>query len=438
MKMQKIKASYRDPSSYVYTDSIEDKIFRKLVFEPSIYNQFTEFPKVLGKIAEDIFEIEKIKFLSYYYEWSFEEFKESAIFYLNFLKQVEREGWTLSDATPSNLTYIGNGRFVFIDHGSLIKKNNNHWQGYLQFVKEFAYPLLYLSESHLNTPLQLLPLINNSDWPFTYKAGFDKFFSFRYLMLKSALILSNKKTSLNNQNKIFESGTNINKFNIEFFLDLVKSFSSKKIKTKWDNYYSDTVLGFGYVELKQKIVIEFLRIIDSQVQYAVDFGASTGKVTQAISSQFNQICFIAIESDSEASKELYYTSKIHNIIPVYANLLQLSPSSGLNGVNKSLPERLKKINDLSIALGIIHHMMHAQNMSFKLIIEYFSELSRDNSFLIIEYVSPDDERYKLIRNPNYPFSENLNDFENELQNRFEIIQKRHLSNERYLFLAQKK
>ncbi len=90
-----------------------------------------------------------------------------------------------------------------------------------------------------------------------------------------------------------------------------------------------------------------------------------------------------------------------------------------------------------MALGIIHHMMHEENLSFERILEYFHSLSLPGAFLLIEYIGLGDPRYQLIRNPNYPHPESLDDFEHALMRHYRIIKKIQVHHERILYLAEK-
>ena len=68
------------------------------------------------------------------------------------------------------------------------------WSAFYQFLKEYAYPLLYLSEHPTLPPLSLLPLIASKDWMFTYKPKLSHRVSLKYALLKSALTLSSKRS----------------------------------------------------------------------------------------------------------------------------------------------------------------------------------------------------------------------------------------------------
>jgi hypothetical protein len=437
--VQKIPSSYKDPSSAVFCDEETQRYFRALRFDPIVYNNLGVFPKVLEGKEGDLFEVAKIPFVNYFYEWTFEQFKDSALFFLELLKSLDDKGYTFSDATPLNITYNGKGEFVFIDHGSLVLKDGDKWNAFYQFIKEYAYPLLYLYENPLLPPLGLLPFIGSKDWMFTYKPRLSNRLSFKYALLKSALTLSSKKSLTDFSEKKKSGFANQYRYNIEFFLDYIKGLNQKLPKaTRWGNYYSETVLGDDYVQNKKKSLLEFFQIIAPEVKIGVDLGASDGMMSEQIVTHFPGIKFISVESDPVASKSLYQRSKSSVIVPIYNSLYGMTPALGFSGAIDSIKERLSKSADVVMGLGLIHHLMHEENLAFDEILMFLSSLIRPDGFIVVEYVKEEDPRHKLIANPNYPYLKGLEQWESSLSNIGQIIKKVPLAVSRVLYLVKKR
>ena len=436
--MQKIKSSYKDPSSTVFRDDNSQRYFRALRYPPSLYNDLGVFPKVLNTSLNGLFEVEKIPFVNYYYEWTFDQFKDSAIYFLELLKSLNTKGYTFSDATPLNVTYNGKGEFIFIDHGSLIKKEGERWTAFYQFIKEYAYPLLYLSDNPALPPLGLLPLMGSRDWMFNYKPSFLNRFSFKYALLRSALTLSSKR-SLTDFKEIQKVGIlNQFQYNIEFFLDYTRGLQQKLPKTtRWENYYSETVLGDEYLANKQRALVNFFEKIATEITIGIDLGSSNGLMSETILSKYPDKKFICIESDAKAAKGLYSRSKKVNIIPIYNSVYFLSPHVGFSGSIQSLISRLAESSDVVIALGLVHHLMHEENLSLDIIFGFLSSLIRKGGYLIIEYISDEDPRHRLIKNVNYPYSLSHEDWERAVSKYALIISQIQLSDFRKLYLIQK-
>jgi len=436
--VQKVPSSYKDLSSSVFYDVGSNRFYRSLRHAPSLYNTIGAFPQVLDNKVGDLYEVEAIPFINYYYEWTFEQFKDSAIYFLELLKELDTQGYTFSDATPLNVTYLGNGRFTFIDHGSLIKKESEMWPAFYQFLKEYAYPLLYLSEHPTLPPLSLLPLIASKDWMFTYKPKLSHRVSLKYALLKSALTLSSKKSLTDFSDKKKKGLSNQYRYNIEFFLDYIKGLNHKfPTTTRWGNYYTETVLGNDYIQNKKKALLEFFQIIAPEVKIGMDLGASDGMMSEHIVDHFPDIAFISVESDPLASKDLYQRSKKSNILPIYNSLYGLTPALGFSESIESLSKRVSKSVDVVVGLGIIHHLMHEENLSFDKILVFMSSLVRPNGHMIIEFVAKEDPRHQLIANPNYPYLIDLEQWEASLSKFGVILYKLSLTAYRFLYLIKR-
>jgi cyclopropane fatty-acyl-phospholipid synthase-like methyltransferase len=305
-------------------------------------------------------------------------------------------------------------------------------------LKEYAYPLLYLSEHPTLPPLSLLPLIASKDWMFTYKPKLSHRVSLKYALLKSALTLSSKKSLTDFSDKKKKGLSNQYRYNIEFFLDYIKGLNHKlPTTTRWGNYYTETVLGDDYVQNKKKALLEFFQLIAPGVKIGMDLGASDGMMSEHIVDHFPGIKFISVESDPLASKDLYQRSKKSNILPIYNSLYGLTPALGFSESIESLSKRVSKSVDVVVGLGIIHHLMHEENLSFDKILVFMSSLVRPNGHMIIEFVAKEDPRHQLIANPNYPYLIDLEQWEASLSKFGVILCKLSLTANRILYLIKR-
>jgi hypothetical protein len=435
--MKPVKSSYRDPGKGVFTDGTGHRIFRRLPYEGHIYNSFSLFPRVLEKVEGDMHEVECIRFVNHFHEWTFAQCRDSALFYLDRLKTLLDRGWTFTDAQPTNITYEGKGRFTFLDHGSLTRDDGGGWQAHLQFIRRYAYPLMLLANLPVTAPQSLMPFLNDDSWQTRYRPPLAKRFSLGYQVLRAALLLSSRGSLKND--RLQGQGRRLDlRYNIAFLRDFILSMGVDSPKSKWGDYYERTILQDGYLERKLALTIQYVSTVSDRVETAADFGASSGKITVELADRFRNTLFIAIESDPTASEALYRASRSHAIIPIQSNLLQLTPAFGFDGSHPSLDDRLGAASGLNIALGIVHHLMHADNLPFERIIRYFKDRSLPGAFLIIEHIGPGDPMYGLIRNPNYPHAEGQSSFEEALSAHYRIIQKEAVHEHRAIYLAQAK
>ena len=157
--------SFRDKSGFViieknnvlriinksYADNYEKFIksgLYNLLLDHQKINSHKEFKtkKVYSDDQYAVLETEKIPFISYPFEWSFNQFKEAALFTLEIQKQCLEYGMLLKDASPYNVQFLNN-KPIFIDILSFEKvKNKNYtWKAYNQFSEMFLSPLILMS-----------------------------------------------------------------------------------------------------------------------------------------------------------------------------------------------------------------------------------------------------------------------------------------------------
>ena len=163
---QKDKGSFRDPSGHVFThqgrilrsvtkhgaekyEAVRDAGLLDALYDKGFIVKTTELSAAENKKlniadgdSEYLLEHEKIPYISYPYEWSFEQLKTAALHHLEMQLFCFDKGFILSDATAYNIQFIG-ARPVFIDILSLRPyKQGEFWQGYQQFCMQFLYPLI--------------------------------------------------------------------------------------------------------------------------------------------------------------------------------------------------------------------------------------------------------------------------------------------------------
>ena len=156
-------SSFRDPSGFVFQkDGIiyrqVNKIFKKdfdHFISSGCYAHFVQKGWLIPheEISENLtgtdycyktLRPEKIPFISYAYEWSFDMLKDAALLTLELAKAGLPYGVILKDATHFNIQWL-NGGPVFIDTLSFEKYDVlKTWIAYRQFCENFLSPLLLL------------------------------------------------------------------------------------------------------------------------------------------------------------------------------------------------------------------------------------------------------------------------------------------------------
>jgi hypothetical protein len=167
-------SSFRDPSGFIFEkDNIlyrqVNKVFKDdfdLFISSGFYEKLVKQQLLIPhtRINENLagsddwyatLKPEKIEFISYPWEWSFDMLKDAALLTLHLAKEAVASGMVLKDATPYNIQWH-KGRLIFIDTLSFEKYNPEEpWIAYRQFCENFLAPLLLMHYSK-NSLQQLL------------------------------------------------------------------------------------------------------------------------------------------------------------------------------------------------------------------------------------------------------------------------------------------
>lgn len=453
----KSPASFRDPNGFIFKQS--GKIYRAinlsyqenydLLLSSGLYERLinenlliphTEIYEV-NKAHSNIYKIiqpEEIKFISYPYEWSFSQLKNAALLTLKIQRIALEYGMILKDASSFNIQFR-KGQPVFIDTLSFEKYiEGEPWIAYRQFCTHFLALLLLMKyrDLRMNRLLSLfidgVPLdLTKNLLPFH---SFLKFSNFSHIYLHSLSETYAASKSTNKQKiKITKNGM------LGLIENLEKSIRKINLKVKksvWRNYYSDNSYQKTEFEKKQKIVDEYINIVDPQI--LLDLGANTGlfsriasgKGIYTISSDFDPHCVELNYLEVKKKQE-------ENILPVLLDLTNPSTNLGWRNVERDSFLKRNKV-DTVIALALIHHLSISNNVPFENLALLFSELS-DN--LIIEFVPKEDiqvQRLLVNRKDIYQYYDKEN-FERVFKQKYNIIKKEIITeSERTLYLMKLK
>lgn len=452
-KMTKDFSSFRDPAGYIYYEN--NKVYRKInecyfnqykyLIESNLYKNLEELEyiithKEIKKTNKDIIlEVEKIPFISYPYEWCFEQLKDAALLTLNICKKSLEYNMILKDASSYNIQFL-NGKPIFIDTLSFdFYQEGEPWGGYGQFCRHFMVPLILMSYVDENLNCMLKNYIDGIPVEIANNIlkGRGGFTARQHIKWHSKSISKyndnskqTKKISLSKQNLI-----NM----IDMMIRQIEKLKTKSIDTEWGTYYDNT----NYTELADKRKIELvekclekINIKDKDVIF--DLGANDGKYSRIAAKLGAKT--ISFDIDTNAVSQNYKTIKLNkekNILPLILDCTNPSPDLGF-----ALEERLgitKRGNRKCVmALAFIHHMAISNNVSFDMIASWFSKLGE---YLIIEFVPKSDSQVqKLLKTRKDIFNHyNEKDFEEIFKNYYEIIEKNKIDDsKRILYLMKVK
>jgi hypothetical protein len=446
-------SSFRDPSGFVFLH--EGKYYRQVnkcyvenydrLMNSGLYTTLIEKKYLLShtELKENISENEncyitllpeQLSFISYPYEWCFEQLKDAALLTLKIMRTSMAHEMILKDATPLNVQFH-NGKPVFIDTLSFEKYDASlPWIAYRQFCETFLFPL-WLSHYHKMNFQQVL---------IVYPEGIPVEIAAKLLPAKSKLN-SGIWLHVLLQNKIKNQGAN-NKNTFSFsrkkLLDLITHLESiiqkldNSSKTTWSNYYNEGIEHQEYLIEKKKIVSQLL----SQIQgnKVIDLGANDGMFSFLAAEK--DLTVIAIDSDEQCINNLYKKTReasINNIFPLCIDLTNPSAATGFaNNERTSINERIK--GNTVMALALIHHLVIGKNIPLQMLCSYFNELAPQ---LIIEFIPKEDEKTKLLllNKKDIYSSYTKENFEKIFQQFFTIISMNQVgSTGRFIYLMKRK
>lgn len=448
-------ASYRDPAGFIFEHG--EKIYRQvnqsyaahynLLKNSGLYDRlvkenkllaFTEIDECLTENADWYKTLlpEQLTFISYPYEWCFNQWKDAALLTLSIVKTSVFHGMILKDATPFNIQFV-NGSPVLIDTLSFETYDTTKpWIAYRQFVECFIAPLLL---ARYQSP-ELLKFFQ------VYPEGIPLKILTNLLPLKSRLNLNvwlhiifpvsvadNKKVETKipaafNRQKLFHI--------IDNLISFVQSLKQPVAVTKWNNYYEETVSSSEYVEEKTKILKEWIKGIPANC--AIDLGTNTGLFARITSAE--GISTIAVDSDVDCIDRLYNTckrDKITNLLALCVDVSNPTPPIGWNNEERDAFYPRAKA-DLCMVLALMHHLAIGKNIGFMQMAKTFSKIA---PWLIIEFIPKSDSKIALLLQNRTDIFENYNElsFTSVFEQIFTIENKAVLaSTGRILFLMKRK
>jgi ribosomal protein L11 methylase PrmA len=150
---------------------------------------------------------------------------------------------------------------------------------------------------------------------------------------------------------------------------------------------------------KAELVEAMLRRLRPRLVY--DLGANTGEYS-ALAARLGSRC-VAFDSDAACVGSMYRREKelAGWLLPLVMDLANPSPALGFaNEERMSLVERGH--SDLTLALGLVHHLRITANIPFQLLGRFLARISSD---LLIEFVPPDDPMAERMLHGRPPFED---------------------------------
>ena len=377
---------------------------------------------------------ERVPFLSYPYEWSFNMLKDAALLHLDILEEAIPSGWTLKDASAYNVQFFG-ARPAFIDVVSFAPYTaGDPWIGYRQFCMMFLYPLMLNAYRGIDYRPLLRSSLEGID-PDTANQMLSGATRFRkgvlgHVYLHAKMQARHKNRDLDEARRLTEdvdqrpserkAGRHSEAMVMGVLQGLrrtIEKLRSPDDRTTWGNYETDHSYAEASFAAKTAFVQEVVE--ERRRRLVWDLGCNTGTFSRIAASNSDYV--VAIDGDVQAVDRLYQRERAAAstaILPLVMNIANLSPAQGWRGAErKALEERGRP--DLVLCLALIHHIVISANIPLAEFLEWLRSLGGE---VVIESVGRNDDMTRmLLRNRIDQYAE-LDDenFERTVGEKFEI------------------
>lgn len=368
---------------------------------------------------------ERIPFISYPYEWSFEMLRRAALLHLEILADAVPAGVMLKDASPYNVQFRGT-QPVFIDTGSFMPLvPGEPWLAYRQFCELMLFPLLLQSyrkvhfQSLLRSQLEGIPARQFLQWirwrdmvrPGVFSNGW----------LQAALERNAQQTSTSTVHDLKSSGFESQMIErmLKKLTRLVERLRWTPDATQWTQYDNSLPHVADDLKAKSEFVSEVSRARQRDLVW--DLGCNDGRYSIIVAEHARTV--IAMDQDHACIERLFKSldTSRKNVLPLCVELANPSPGQGWRGrERKRLEDRGRP--ELVLCLGLIHHLVLAANIPLPDVVEWLADLGGE---VVLEFPSKRDAMVcALLRNKHDQYDDySQESLEQELEKHFSIARR---------------
>ncbi len=412
---EKVSGSFRDPSGFMFKH--DGKLYRQvnqkyreeydLLMNSGLYDQLNKSRTLVAhkeveldlaprpEIAYKVIQPEIVDFISYPYEWCFNQLKDAAILTLAIARRALEFGMILKDASAYNIQFH-QGRPIFIDTLSFEKyEEGAPWVAYRQFCQHFLAPLALMAKTDIRLAQMLrlhidgIPLdLASKLLPGSTRVEFG-LTTHIHIHAKSQQRYADKEVSQEAVKARVSKTAMVGL--LDSLLSTVKSLNVKTIQTEWTDYYQDNNYTPASFEAKRQLVRSFIEKV--QPKQVWDLGGNTGEFSRAASDlQIPTVCFDIDPGAVQQNYDLVKANKEKFMLPLRMDLTNPSPDLGWHNAERESMQARGPV-DLVMALALIHHLAISNNVPLADVADYFADLGE---YLIIEFVPKSDSQVRRL------------------------------------------
>jgi ribosomal protein L11 methylase PrmA len=419
MIFEKVGGSFRDPAGHVLDDGstiLRTVTRRKIdeflaldaqgVFEKltrrgrmvSSEDVTTEYPDLVVEDVQRILRHERLKYISYPYEWSFNQLKDAALLTLDLqIDLLENENTTLSDNTAYNVQFDGY-RPVFIDVLSLEQYvDGKPWIGYGQFCQQFLNPLVMTAKLGV-------------DFRHWYRGNVEgiattdlaRMLKLRHLLSPGILthVYMHAKALQASSHASHDPGkerpaVKLPKANhlalLKYMRAFVNTLTIPAHGSTWGEYEHTNTYDNTEAGQKRKFVAEFVGGLRPRT--LIDMGCNAGEYSK-LSLDAGAEYVIGFDFDTNAVDVAYRRAKQAklNFLPLQLDAFNPSPSQGWRQ-NERPGFDVRAKADAMVALAFEHHLAIAKNAPMDQMISWLVGIAPAG---VIEFVPKNDPTVQIM------------------------------------------
>jgi SAM-dependent methyltransferase len=385
----------------------------------------------------------RVRFPSYPWEWTPDQWMAAGELTLDLCDQLLDGGWILKDATPLNILFDG-GRPVFVDVLSVERRDprNPLWLAYGQFARTFLLPLA--AYKYLGWPFAATLHRRDGYEPadlYFYLTAVERWSApLRSLVTIPYLFEKRKNTDNPEPPKLWnrpEIAAAVLRRNIRILRKMLHALEPEPRNSRWSGY-PEAADHYGAKDRQQKQSFVRRALTTLGPKYVLDIGANTGDYSRIAAKSGAQV--VAWDTDVAACERNWKEAREAGLAiqPLVVDAARPTPAVGWrNGESLSLLDRSYNRFDCVLMLGVVHHLLVADQIPLDGIAKLSADLTR--RWLIVEWVPRTDVRFVELcrgRDDLYRWLDEAA-FRAIFAKHFDLLDREQLENERVLFLFEK-